>query len=605
MPSFYKGDNMKKVISLFLMIVMLMPLCLSAVAAEPEIVNTYEISDTTSIAEDFEIAFGGKYKIEDFPFDESVGGSPKDDDDIFLINCVEHNYSDRTKFQMYLYVYNPTKKAIDFESSGNKISLLSNVTGLNRKSHELQLVGQEGDGLLLKFKIADWKENLIPGIEERYYEFSELELKSATAQEGEATAYTVATAYTFRENELGFLVQLSEETEVVVTTVQHSYYRYQSDEYNKYCDLRSVYFNVPNSVIEEYGEMEAIRAEWEECKLYPIIVTDNEEAADVFSNMILNKRITDKNKMMFFYDYSSYWGSFLGVLYNYVFCNFDESEKPFTIDSANSLVKYLGGSFYRENIDDPGKVVISAADLKARIDSTYGWYDYCFMSINRDNFGDNVKWFDVYESVELDKYSIPETALQIFKATWLRLAFEKDGENVETFTPLRKVNPEDFNLSKEEFSYKYKIAVEDFENIKKAQEVDKTMYILSYTATEYNVYNDVRVVETSDALSSVEGEFDWFVADVVGIRNFDLIEAKYVKDGVTTIIPFVSSRTNAVPGITTPNVPKGSCEDIVQLINTIIIALIILVTLVLIIRIVSYIKRKRRERAIDKRLFKK
>ena len=45
MPSFYKGDNMKKVISLFLMIVMLMPLCLSAVAAEPEIVNTYEISD--------------------------------------------------------------------------------------------------------------------------------------------------------------------------------------------------------------------------------------------------------------------------------------------------------------------------------------------------------------------------------------------------------------------------------------------------------------------------------------------------------------------------------------------------------------------------------
>ena len=605
MPSFYKGDNMKKVISLFLMIVMLMPLCLSAVAAEPEIVNTYEISDTTSIAEDFEIAFGGKYKIEDFPYDETVGGSEEDNDDIFLIDVIEHNYSDKSKYQLYLYVYNPTRKQIDFESECNKVSLLSNVTGGRRKSHELQLVAQEGDGVLLKFKIADWKENLISQIKDRFYDIAELELLTADSQEGEVTAYAVAMKYTFRENSLGFLVQQFTETEVVQTKVYHSYYRYQSDEYNEYCDLRSVYFNVPNEIIEEYGPMEAIRAEWEECQLYPIIVTNNEQVNAALQNMILNKRIVDENKMMFFYDYSSYWGSFLGVLYNYVFCNFDESEKPFTIDSANSLVKYLGGSFYRENIKEPEKVVVTAEQLKDYLDSQYGWKDYSFISINRDHFGDNVEWFDVHTSIELDKYIAPETNWQLFMHRTFRTALEKDGENVETYTPLRKVNPADFILGKEAFCEKYKVAEEDFEKIVAAQEAGKTMYVLSYTVTDYKVYDDISWKEKPDSFSDIEGDWDAFVADVVGIRNFDLIEAKYVKDGVTTIIPFVASRTNAVPGITTPNVPKNPFAGFWDIVYKIIMALIILVAIVIVIKIINYIKRKRRERAIDKRLFKK
>ena len=242
---------------------------------------------------------------------------------------------------------------------------------------------------------------------------------------------------------------------------------------------------------------------------------------------------------------------------------------------------------------------------KDYLDSQYGWKDYSFISINRDHFGDNVEWFDVHTSIELDKYIAPETNWQLFMHRTFRTALEKDGENVETYTPLRKVNPADFILGKEAFCEKYKVAEEDFEKIVAAQEAGKTMYVLSYTVTDYKVYDDISWKEKPDSFSDIEGDWDAFVADVVGIRNFDLIEAKYVKDGVTTIIPFVASRTNAVPGITTPNVPKNPFAGFWDIVYKIIMALIILVAIVIVIKIINYIKRKRRERAIDKRLFKK
>ena len=593
---------MKKVISVILLLTMLLPLCLIAFADEVEPAPTYEVSDSTSIAQDFEIAFGGKYKLDHFPPDPSIGDSEEDNDDVFLIDVIEHNYADKSKFQLYLYVYNPTLKDIDFDYEKNKVSMFSEVTGGSRKGHRIELVAKEGDGVLLKFKIADWGGNLVSRIKDRYYNISELELLTVGKQEGEATAYAVAMEYTFRENELGFLVQQSRQTEVVKTKVQHSYYRYQSDEYNEYCDLRSVYFNVPNEIIEEYGPMEAIRAEWEECQLYPVIVTNNQQVDNAFQNMILNKQIVNKNKMMFYYDYLSSVGghSYVTYTYQYGFCNFDDDEIPYTRDEALDITKYLGGSFYRENINEPEKVVVSAAELKNYLDSKYGWNDYSFVSINKDHSGDNVEWFDVHTSIELDKYIAPETSLQLFKHRVFRTALEKDGENVETYTPLRKVNPADFTLGAKAFSKKYKVAEEDFEKILAAQEVGKTMYVLSYTVTDYKVYNDISWKQKPDALSNVEGDWDAFVADVVGIRDFDLIEAKYTKDGVSTIIPFVSSRTNAVPGISTPNVPKDPFARFWQIVRMIIIVLIVLVAIVIVIKIIDYIKRKRRDRYVDK-----
>ena len=83
---------MKKVISLLLLLTMLLPLCLTVFADEAEPAPTYEVSDSTSIAQDFQIAFGGKYKLEQFPPDSSIGDSEEDNDDIACISCV-HMYN--------------------------------------------------------------------------------------------------------------------------------------------------------------------------------------------------------------------------------------------------------------------------------------------------------------------------------------------------------------------------------------------------------------------------------------------------------------------------------------------------------------------------------
>ena len=47
--------------------------------------------------------------------------------------------------------------------------------------------------------------------------------------------------------------------------------------------LHSVYFAVPNEVIQQYGEMVAVHATWLNAVLKPALVTGNQDAYNIFS----------------------------------------------------------------------------------------------------------------------------------------------------------------------------------------------------------------------------------------------------------------------------------------------------------------------------------
>ena len=295
---------MKKILCLVLAAISIFSLILPVFAADGEqgsqINTTFDISKST-ISEDFINVFGGELKVEDYPY------NPLDvqKDNIYLITCVENKVHSKSKSEMYFYIYNPTKKKLDLSSDKNEVrgwySRFEDEKSYD--DYKLKFVCSEADGVLMKFKADGFFTSGAYNQEERHYHISGIEL----VNEGETTAkeYSVAQDYIFRDNENGFVMQSCEDIDTVETEVKHTYLRYYNpDNIFQAIDLQSVYFNISNDIIDKYGYVDRITAEWEECEMYPIFVTDNEELFNLFENVVL-KNAPEYFKASFGWNYVS------------------------------------------------------------------------------------------------------------------------------------------------------------------------------------------------------------------------------------------------------------------------------------------------------------
>lgn len=592
---------MKKIICLFFALILVFPLVLPCLAANEsdggEIDNAFDISKT-AIEDDFKYAFGGSLNILNYPADLSAG-SVSDDDNVFLITCTEYKYS-KNGFEMYFYFYNPTNKPLSTTSPNNKIQIKSNVLGDDFNKFDLEFVSSYKTNLITKWKIKDWKGKFQykPSTNERHYEISgvELQTKNYTA----ATEYAVAQQYIFRENSKGFLTQQYTDSMIIKSDVMHTYYRYYTDDYNECVDLRSVVFNIPNDVIDEYGNLEKLRCEWEEVKCYPILVTNKPDIHNLFKNYVLNPKTN--------FGVSIYYDMF-----------YAETETPTNTKWFNSSVgvkrqhhewnslknyDFLGGSFLVPGEWESYQLLISSDEMMKYQDKL-GWYDWNFQSIDKSNFGTNSKTFDVYTTKSLNHFYLPETNMLVFASTLFRLFNEDFGKTVTNYNALEKVTDSSFKLTDEKFAYQYNVLQDDVAKIKEFREEGKTMFILHYTVTDYQAHNVYFADETKDGdYAGLDDDQSSMIAEMVGIRNFDIIEGEFFKSGVRTVIPFVSSPSNAMTGITAPFVPRDPLEDFYRII--IIVLAIVLVCLIvsLVVKIYNYSKRKKREKKFDERFLK-
>ena len=113
-----------------------------------------------------------------------------------------------------------------------------------------------------------------------------------------ATDFTVATSYKYSgfakgygsdENAENTLTYSSEQAEVLALDVKSTYYRPEGTngrtEYTQ-DSLHSVYFAVPNDVLNRYGEMSAVHATWKDAVLAPALVTGNSEVYNAVSTYL-------------------------------------------------------------------------------------------------------------------------------------------------------------------------------------------------------------------------------------------------------------------------------------------------------------------------------
>jgi len=372
---------MKKIIALLLLVV----LCVQMIPFSALAGNATGILGELAGA-----TVGGKaFNMDDYPKKE---GAPAE-----LLAFMETGYAfngNQSKYAMVVYVYNPSEKII--VENGNLITMAvkfdENGVAEDFEKFDLIFLEKTENNRFYKFAVEDHVSScdgnkVIQRVDKagRRYTVSEIEMKYLGSSLPTASLVGKSFVFTgFEENE-----NLSVKTNLVETVeldVNSTYWRSQTSSLGvgHQNQLTSVYFSVPNKLIEKYGYLQAITAEWNEQKTSPILVVDNKEFSDGLQPW-LGVEIAEENKncVYSFYDVLEVPTSTSPVkMYRYIF----NRKKPWTVQNVHwgQSLKPLGYAFYVSDVETLGAVGVSSDELSTHIQKN-SYADWLFADTVDDN----------------------------------------------------------------------------------------------------------------------------------------------------------------------------------------------------------------------------
>lgn len=216
---------------------------------------------------------------------------------ISMIMLTEFGYQRQTMsgFGIYCYIYNDTgNPLIDYGRNMIQMSL----DGEHYDKYHMTILDKSDDNKVYKIKISDKSQSGnsiladIVGHNTRSYTVSGMELLTSKGLVDYAVAHTFkyTGAASFDEDVASTLQCVVEDQDVVVITGledRQTVYRTDMDNQNmnRHNQVNSVYFGVDNAIIEKYGQLQQIEAEWWEYRTKPIMVLNNE---DVYNELLSN-----------------------------------------------------------------------------------------------------------------------------------------------------------------------------------------------------------------------------------------------------------------------------------------------------------------------------
>lgn len=214
-------------------------------------------------------------------------------------------YSYSSNYGFYIYVYNPLEEGF-VETDDNYISLAvgydENGTPISYEKRKLTYLDKTDDEHFYKFKISDSQglyeiaRNYEKSFKKRRYDLVGFEFKQTDGKTYDTTAEDISIGKTYFytgyassggtvENTLNCEVQTLETLELTVNHTNYIMENYgfaDTEDRNISDNVHTVYFSVPERYFIDYGDLQAIRAEWYEYKTSPIFVTSDEEAFEAF-----------------------------------------------------------------------------------------------------------------------------------------------------------------------------------------------------------------------------------------------------------------------------------------------------------------------------------
>jgi hypothetical protein len=548
--------------------------------------NTAVNFDETSVLDDLQGSTVGEtpFDLTDYPYDES--GT------VQALNFVEYCYSYRANMQgnygLYLYIYNPAALDFNTASLSNKVQMAT-AYAVDKKPVEWGKFGVQcvsvstGDYARLFYKLKirfsdEQRTALLTRLNsnERRYDLSGVELLTKGA--ANAAEYTIATTYLFSGYAKGYgadttadstLTSETKKAEVImIDDLRQSNFRSNTSALgaNHQNELNSVYFGLDNAVLNEYGRLQRIMAEWYEYKTVPAIMVND---TAVYNNI------------------KPYTGQLMTEHASGVYGLYEDGYFPIADPVPHfswAWQPWVGKPFYGEggtglgslNVMPRMTICLPKADgeRKDKLQEYLYDYDKSFAAgtlpikdgtISRDLFADSVDTERVmgYNLREFDANSISdEFNLLSYDSNhngWQKFwdfgfgAPPTNGDFLNV-NPIYAVTAADILGSDSEVAQRLLLNVSDVSTFKQAYNANtaagETTFLFRFAHTDY--YAVKLSVQMQSGIMTGTGSNLAYKAQETVFLDFDMIQMTFNKDGVYHVIPVVSSPIDVINAYTPP-----------------------------------------------------
>lgn len=600
----YLDKPATRIVLVLLIITLLIPVLTAfsspsvAYAAGGDAVNF----DTTDVMDDLtgSALNGVPFDVADYPYDKNG--------EIQILGFVEYCYSEyenlRGNYGLYLYIYNPALLDIATGTGSNRIEMATEFsedgTPTAYNKFALQFCGVS-DGVeanrFWKFKIADSAYFLDKvNVNARSYYVSGVEIQ--TYGEENAKEVKVATQYTFTGFAKGYSAEseeistlsgsaeLMEVVEINGLLDRQTVYRTDMSNPNvtSHNQVNGVYFALDDEIIQRYGKLQRIKAEWWEYRTTPILVVNSSDIAEALDEWVGVIMGTYNSALPYGvstgYYYHSNPGFTSSVNYSWTYnVNLDKSGSLFTTNyDSDEVCEKLSWILF-ENADsldnnynvDAGKLVEYMQTYSDRYPNkviTDNGVKYNSDLLTTD-VGDGRKaGYNVYEFDALED----ELEFKVFDpddhtyTSWERLmaAF---GWSAETSSALAGQSPillidesnyySMFAGSLQEISNRLLIAeteVNKFKDYCEEEILEKgnTVVHFRFACTKYDAA-EAEIWNGNGRDGQVE--CDAFLAQENVFLNFDIISLTFNDDGNFRVLPVVSDPIDIISDVTGPQFP--------------------------------------------------
>ena len=590
-------------------------------------VRAEEISyEQTDVLDDLSGAvIGGKpFDITDYPFDER--GKPQ------IVAFAEYGYSfyadNQGDYGLYVYVYNPRGQAIDTDTDRNKISLTYGGRE-NWMKYGLEFLDYSSEagyeGLFYKFRvdIAENRAEMLDALvqSERIYGISELELSVKNT----VTAYPCMQTYTYSGYAEGYGPELSEGSTLACRTdgfekyltldVRPTYYRPEGTNGEAYArdTLHSVYFSVPDEILEEYGKMTAVHATWRNAKTNPVFVTGNKEVYE--SVLPYVGKAVDGGQFTYAKDdvspvpYSLIASKYIesaswnGVAPTLSYMSYNANRSYTNSDKEVTTLYYcfLAENGDADNYTLPAEKLTGEGGYFESYTKEHGG-ELVNARYSRDLFEETADGFTDITISESDTFELTDEVIS--QNLWQQFVgggYDVSGTNTYTVSAIRQVEDGDLSGDKTEVCEKLYIDESDYAEFERyceeAEKREETVYLFRYCQSEYLCYEVAEYLrgEGGQGLAGKNFGYDFVDTNAYFMQmwvqlDFDIIDLTFTKDDVDTVIPAVMSPTDIAADGSPSVITNGDDDfDWKTLLGIILGAILLIVVLPLIATLAPYL----------------
>ena len=567
----------KKVILLLLVLLLVATyICCTVSTAFAEQAEAVDL-DITSIDDDLS-------DIDILAYPKNIFGKHR------IISFQEYCYSDKPflaeNYGLYVYVYNPTEEEIaTAQANAINIAVQYNAKGEPSRYENVLLtyLDKTDNNRFYKFKVSN--SGLFLTVEKEYnseygfrrYDIASVQLRFA----GGATVKdeTVSKTYVWTGYAKGCATNSDENTlacnerELETLSLEAKTTTYRPDGTNgkdnfTQDSLTSVYFAVPNSTLQRYGDLYKIHATWLEALTKPILVTGNKDVYDATLQYV-GKSIagTDSN-----IEANDLMWAFISNCYVDPDADIPQGDIAFNaIGLFKQTLDALHYLLYADN-KDADNYDVSAETLQAYMleyADKYG-YDSLVLGKYSNRLFDEVD--GAHTEVEItaeDTFSL--TSELISQSFWDRLWNTNKVISSETFDGIQAIHPvveDDFKDNYLDTCKGLYINSVDYTEFKKyydkATSNDETVFLFRFAVDDYycsevTEWKYWRLSDSFKTLSLTSDTNAYFAQETVYL-DFDIIDVTFKQDTQLTVIPVVMAPFDIIPGLTPPVYTTGDFD---------------------------------------------